>query len=106
MIEVAKLLFENIESILHWASYSFENAYTLDFDFDIETINKETNYEHNDDDNSYDDDYNVEHEKENIVPNQFSFDYMKNAVQFYDEKDERTGKRKQSFSNVQCHVKK
>jgi hypothetical protein len=37
---------------------------------------------------------------------QFSFDYMKKVVQFYDEKDKRTGKRKYSFPNVERHFKR
>jgi hypothetical protein len=104
--EVAKMLFENVESILSSTSYSFENDHTLDVDCDDELINQETTSNDNDDDNLHDGDYNDEHEKENIVQFKFSFSYMKNVIQFYDEKDERTGKRKHSFSNVQRHFKR
>jgi hypothetical protein len=113
--EVAAMLFENVESILNCTSYSFENEDTLDFDSNIKLINEETATDDNDDlpsdDNDdlpsddNDDDYNNEREKEDITQDQFSLEYMINAVEFYDEKNEKTGKRKHTFSNVQRHFK-
>ena len=36
--EVAAILFENVQSILNWTSYSFEDEDTLDHDFNIKLI--------------------------------------------------------------------
>ena len=44
--------------------------------------------------------------KTKTARHQFSFEYMKNVVQFYHEKDPKTGKRKHSFAAVQRRFKK
>ena len=36
--EVTSVLFENVESILNFTSYTFQNEDTLDFDLDIKPI--------------------------------------------------------------------
>ncbi|CAF4726910.1 unnamed protein product [Rotaria sp. Silwood1] len=98
--EVAKALFENVESVLNCSAYCLENNHTLDLDTEL----LEQQLESNDrDDNLY---YNNECEKENIIQHQFSFEYMKNVIEFYDEKDEKTGKRKNPFSYIQKRFKK
>ncbi|CAF3482479.1 unnamed protein product [Rotaria sp. Silwood2] len=103
--EVAKMLFENIDSVMNCTSYSFENDHTLDFDFDIELIDEEMTSDEGDNDNLHDNDEYDEYEKENIVHEQFSLEYMKRVIKFYDEKDEKTGKRKHSFLSVKRHFK-
>ena len=104
--EVAKMLFDSVESILDCTSYNCENDQTLDVDDHIESIDKEIPSD-DDDDDTYDElrdkDYDDEREKENAIQHQFSLEYMRNVVQFFDEKDATTGKRKHSFSNVQRH---
>ena len=78
------MLFENVESVLNCTSYSFESEDALHLDLDVDLINEETASDGNDDsDKLYDD----EREKENIVQHQFSSRYMKNVVDFYDEKN-------------------
>jgi Tc5 transposase C-terminal domain/Tc5 transposase DNA-binding domain/DDE superfamily endonuclease len=107
--EVAQMLFENVESILDCTSYSFENDDTLDLDRDTALIEEEITSDDNDDDVSDDlddEDYDDEGEKKNTLPHQFSFEYMHNVVEFFDERDRITGKRKHSFSNVQRHFKR
>ena len=99
--DVATMLFENVESVLNSTSYSLENEDTLDFDSDIDSISEETTP-----DDTEDDDYNDEYEKENIIQYPFSLQYMKDVVQFYDEENEETGKRKHSFRNVQRRFKR
>jgi hypothetical protein len=51
-------------------------------------------------------DYNNEREKENVVQHQFSLKYIRNIVQFFDEKDPTKRKIMHSFSNVQQHFKR
>ncbi len=50
----------------------------------VESIRNCTSYSFENDDD----------EKENIVQHQFSFEYITNGVQFYDEKNEKTSKKK------------
>ena len=107
--EVAKMLFDNVQSILDWTSYTCEIDQTLDVDDDPESIDEEIPSDDGDDDtddDSRDEDYTDEREKENVVQHQFSLEYMRNVVAFFDEKDAVTGKRKHSFSNVQRHLKR
>ncbi|CAF4813005.1 unnamed protein product, partial [Rotaria sp. Silwood2] len=86
---------------------------------DDENIGDDDNYDEDDedDDDKIDDDckrnddsrdaeYNDERKNENIARHQFSLEYMKNVMQFYDEKDPKTGKRKHSFAGVQRRCKK
>ncbi|CAF3580119.1 unnamed protein product [Rotaria sp. Silwood1] len=98
--EVAKALFKNVESVLNCSAYCLENNHTLDLDTELLEQQLESN---DNNDNLY---YNDEREKENIIQHQFSFEYMKNVIEFYDEKDEKTGKRKNPFSYIQKRFKK
>jgi len=96
--ELAQYLFSTIESISNCSSYSIENDTTLELDRTVEEFNNE--YSDNDEDGkSYDDDY--EHESENLQRH-YSLEYMEKVVNYYDEKDPKTGKRKRSWSTVQA----
>ena len=97
--EVAAIFFENIQSIVNCTSYSFEDEGTLDYDFNIELTDNDSPIENNeddgeniDDDISRDTDYNDECKNENIVRHQFLLEYMKNIVQFYDERNSKARK--------------
>ena len=126
--EVAAILCKNVQSILNYTSYSFEDENSLDFDFNIELIDDDSSFDNNEDDeentgdveneiddndddcnrnyDSRDSDCNNELKNENIARHQFLLEYMKNVVQFYDEKDPKTRKRKHSFAGIQRRFKK
>lgn len=110
--EVAEVLFDNVKSILTSTSYYYEYDDTLDFDSDdrptFEEINTETSnnnddYDSGDDDNDHsnDEDYEYVPEKEQFSQNQFSIEYMQRVIEYYDEIDLKTGKRKHTFSSLQ-----
>ena len=82
--EVAVILMENVESILNYTSYSFEDADTLDHDHNIELTDDDSPFQNNEDidentdddridddcnrnDDSHDTDYNDECKNENMV---------------------------------------
>ena len=120
--EVANMLFENVESILNSVFFSFKNDFTFDSDNVVEVsdemilsendVNIKSNDNDDDDDDidggdkSYDDtfafdeNFSIENEKEDVIRNEFSIEYMTNVVNFFDEKDS-TGKRKHSYRSVQ-----
>jgi hypothetical protein len=103
--EVATILFDNVQSILNCTSYSLENEETLDFDLTTLSINDETTSDDDDDDND-DDDYYDDSDKRDKFIKQFSLEYMKNVVQFYDEQIRKRKRTKTSFSNVQNRYKR
>ena len=102
---MAAILFENVQSILNCTSYSFADEDTLDHDFNIELAGDNSTFENNEDDDrnidddhdhdhhcnsnddSHDNDYNDKCKNENIVRHQFSLEYVKNVMQFYDERN-------------------
>ena len=123
--EVANMLFQNVESILNSVCYSFENDFTLDSDNAAEVsdemilsendVNMKSNDNDDDDDINVDggdsgksdddtfafnENFSIENEKEDVIRNEFSIEYMTNVVNFFDEKDF-TGKRKHSNRSVQ-----
>ena len=113
-------MFNNIQILLNCTSYSFEDEDTHDLGLDIESVDDkyftDTNDYLTDNDDKSDDEFNVDNEphdtdydnrweRENIR-DQFSLEYMRNVVQFYDEKDPSAGKRKHSLAGVQrCFTK-
>ena len=130
--EVANMLFENVESILNSVCYSFENDFTLDSDNVAEVsdemilsendvnMKSNDNDDHDDDDIdvdgggsdesdddtfAFDENFSIENEKEDVIRNEFSIEYMTNVVNFFDEKDS-TGKRKHSYRSVQRRFKR
>ena len=102
--EVASILFENIESKLNCTSYTFQNEDTFYFDFDIKPITEGSDSDDKKDDNPHDDNYDDEHEKENTLQHQFSLEYIKKMVQFYNQKKNK-GKRNNAFLLVQSRFK-
>ena len=94
------------ENIVEDDNYDDEDDYDDDRidedDYDDDKIDDDCirNYD------SRDPDYNDKRKNENEACHQFSLEYMKNVVQFYDEKDPKTGKRKHSFAGVQRRFKK
>ena len=129
--EVANMLFENVESILNSVCYSFENDFTLDSGNVAEVsdemilsendVNMKCNDNDDDDDDidvdggssdksdddtfAFDENFSIENEKEDVIRNEFSIEYMTNVVNFFDEKDS-TGKRKHSYRSVQHRFKR
>jgi hypothetical protein len=117
--EVAESLFDSVQSIWNSTSYSFENEQTLDIDIDEETNIDQFSSTQDDDpisnmddvdgnDGNIDDlgdDYHDDQDINNTVKHQFSIEYMRNVLQFYDQFDEVTGRRRHSFANVQRHFK-
>ena len=96
--EVENMLFENVESILNSVCYSFENAFTLDSDNVADEIilsENDVNMKSNDgvdgdggdksDDDTFalDENFSIENEKEDVVRNEFSIEYMANVVNFF-----------------------
>jgi hypothetical protein len=98
--EVAELLCGVLESIVNSHSHTLEVETTLDHEFvDGELIN-EMEYE-NDVEEMFDPDWSGEEgDEEKTLDEQFSLDYMTRAVNFYDEVNPRTGKRKRRWETV------
>lgn len=99
--EVAKVLYDQIESILESTHYSFETENTIDFndDSNVEQSEEEEEDEDEEEEEIDDDDeerdgtfMEVDKGKENSFLNQFSVEYMRNAIDFYDAINEKTGK--------------
>ena len=100
-----------------------DDSYDVEDDYDDDRIDEDEYDDDRIDEDDYDDDkidddcirnydsrahpdYNDKRNNENEARHQFSLEYMKNVVQFYDEKDPKTGKRKHSFAGVQRRFKK
>jgi len=94
---VAKQLYENLLSILNSAEYRFETQDTLDYSFDIDQL-VEDDENDSDEEDAQDTDYKEEEDddEENLL-NQFSVEYMKKVIFYYDEVNPRTGKKKHSW---------
>lgn len=115
--EVAEILFDNVQSILSSTSYFYENHDTLDLDDDrttstTEEIGAEEKSDDDNDDASNDDnrtddeDYQHIDENDKYFSEVFSLEYMQCVVEYHDEIDPSTGKRKRSFSTVQQRFKR
>ena len=122
--KVANMLFESVESIRNSVSYSFETYFTLGLgniaDVSDEMILPENgvsmkcNDDDDDDDDcgksdddafTFDESFSIKNEKEDVIRNEFSLQFMANVANFFDEKDS-TGKRKHNFRNVQRRFKR
>ncbi|CAF3058441.1 unnamed protein product [Rotaria sp. Silwood2] len=106
---IALNLFNCLSSILESGSYLFDIETTLDHDDELDDpdvtssavptpmsidldINLDADYKSTDDDNDDDDDH--------CLRDDFSLDYMKRAVDYFDETDAATGQRKRSWCSV------
>ena len=95
-IEIASQMFDAFKSILTSSSYDHEYATTLDYSTPDTEID---GCEEDPDEPTTDQDYEEE-DLETPVYKSFSFGYMKRAIEFYDDIDQKTGKRKHSWKNV------
>ncbi|CAF2891492.1 unnamed protein product [Rotaria sp. Silwood2] len=99
--EVAERLFDNINTIMNSTTYHFENESTLDYDVNLDSDAEESDADSDETTMSELDktDYTINNsDKRNTLLNQYSLEYMDKAVQFYDEKNSKTGKRKHSWN--------
>ena len=95
-IEIALQMFDALKSILTSSSYDPEYTTTLDYstpDTEIDCCEEDP------DEPITDQDYEEE-DPETSVYESFSFGYMKRAIEFDDDIDQKTGKRKHSWKNV------
>ena len=95
-IEIASQMFDALKSILTSSSYDHEYATTLDYSAPNTEID---GCEEDPDEPITDQDYEEE-DLETPVHGSFSFGCMKRAIEFYDDIDQKTGKRKHSWKNV------
>ena len=95
-IDIASQMFDALKSILTSSSYDHEYATTLDYSTPDTEID---GCEEDPDEPITDQDYEEE-DSETPVYKSFSFGYMKRAIEFYDDIDQKTGKRKHSWKNV------
>lgn len=100
--EVADLLCNVLESITSSHSHSFEVETTLDHDLVdddfIDDAEREDISEETSDPNWKDEDEDEDEDK--VLCQRFSLDYMAKAVEFYDEINPQTGKRKRRWETV------
>ncbi|UJR06877.1 hypothetical protein I4U23_011166, partial [Adineta vaga] len=89
--DVAKQLFETLLSILNSTEYHFEHQDTLDYSFIIDQFGEDDDSD-SDEDDSHDSDYNEEEndDDDKSLLNQFSIEYMKKVIFYYDEVNPRT----------------
>lgn len=100
--DVAKQLLENLISIMNCTEYRFEIQDTLDYTFDVNQLAEieEDSSDEEEEDDAQDTDYNNNEIDHNFL-HQFSLEYMKKVVFYYDEISSRTGKRKHSWRALQ-----
>lgn len=100
--DVAKQLLETLISIINATEYRFEIQDTLDYTFDISQLEKiEEDSSDEDEEDIQDTGYNSSEEESNNLLHQFSFEYMKKVVFYYDEISPRTGEKKHSWRALQ-----
>jgi len=103
--DVTQNIFDDIESILNCTHYNFEREQTLDFTYSFDEEAEEAEVESDDEkDESYTEDANDD--EENNLLHEFSLQYMKKVVDFYDKTNFDTGKRKHSWSSLRNRLKK
>ncbi|CAF2061917.1 unnamed protein product [Rotaria magnacalcarata] len=103
--EVAKHLYDNVESIINSTHYSFETEDTIDFNdnssgerYGKYEEEEEGEYEQrqqqiNNNDEQFDEIFmDVDEDQQQNLFHQFSIQYMKKAVDFYDVVNEKTGR--------------
>ena len=106
--EVAERLFDNINTIMNSTTYHFENESTLDYDVNLHSDTEESDTDSDETTmNELDKtDYTINKSDKKILLNQYSLEYMDKAVQFYDERNSKTGKRKHSWNMFHRHFKR
>ena len=107
--EVAERLFDNINTIMNTTTYHFENESTLDYDVNLDSDTEESDTDSDETTmNELDKtDYTInKSDKKNTLLNQYSLEYMDKAVQFYDERNSKTSKRKHSWNMFHRHFKR
>ena len=100
--EVADLLWRVLNSITDSHSHMFEVETTLDHEFDDDELINDVEREDTTEE-TWDPSWNDEEEDEDdekALCKQFSLDYMTKAVEFYDEINPQTGKRKRRWTTV------
>lgn len=96
--EVAKQLFENLVSIINSTYFYVENETSLDHTFDSD--DDESDEDDTDPNEASHDDPYVLDDKEKTFHQSFSLEYMQEVVDYFDEKDPMTGKRKRKWKTV------
>ncbi|CAF3433201.1 unnamed protein product [Rotaria sp. Silwood2] len=111
--EVAEHLYSQVESILESTHYSFETEDTIDFNDNSNTKQFEDEEEEeeeaqiNNDDERFDETFmEVDEDQQLNLLRNFSIEYMKKAVDFYDTINEKTGKKQYSWKTFQHHFRK
>ncbi|CAF1355727.1 unnamed protein product [Didymodactylos carnosus] len=112
--EVAKHLYDHVESILESSQYSFESEHTIDFNDDSNAEQLQDNEEEdeddeedeqqqmNNDDEQFDEEFmEVDNDQHHHVQKEFSIPYMKQAIDFYDQINEKTGRKSHSWKAFQ-----
>lgn len=105
--EVAELLCGVLESITNSHSHFFEVETILDHDPVQDDLINDVECE-NEDEGALDPDWNgdEEDEDEKALCREFSLDYMTKAVNFYDEINPKTGKRKRRWETVKHNFRR
>ena len=102
--EAGDLLCSVLESITSSHSHAFEVETTLDHELAddelIDDVEREDTTEETSDPNWNDEDGDEDEDEETTLCKQFSLDYMGKAVEFYDEINPQTGKRKRRGETV------
>jgi hypothetical protein len=86
-----------------------ENENTLDYDASFDNTHEDENYEAETDEENDPTFYGTESEKEledDTLLQKFSLKYMTNVIDFYDEINETTGKRKYTWKSLQHRFKR
>lgn len=121
--EIAMPLYDHVESIFESTEFSFETEDTIDFDDDAnnEHLQKGEDEEEeeggegwtgqqlgiNDHDGECDEEFmDLDNDRHHHLQKHFSLEYMKQAIDFYDEINEKTGKKKHSWKTFQHHFRK
>ena len=109
--EVAKHLYDNVESILESTHCFFETEHTIDFNDNSNTEQfedeEEEEEEINNDDVPFDEALmKVDEDQQHNLLHHFSIQYMKEAIDFYDAIHEKTGKNQHSWKSFQHRFQK
>jgi len=103
--DVARSVYCTIEAIFNSTHYCFDTEQTLDFidDYEQQIDNNEVESE-----DETDEDYKEEDEKEeeSSLLHEFSLQYMKRVVEYFDETNPTTGKRCHSWANIQHNFRR
>jgi hypothetical protein len=102
-------LYQILDDVATSSSYQVENESTLDYDDWFEDSHDDENdvtEVDEENDPTFDGSDNEEDRGDDALLMTFFLEYMKNVVDFYDAIDETTGKRKQTWKNVQHRFKR